>query len=86
MELHDVPLFMFLSVAAVALFSFVAVAEGMKLGGLITAASGIGIMIFFRAMEDPNAKAVFLVGAIPLLIGLALMAYAYLLAPKEKEN
>ena len=131
------PLFMFLSVGSIALFSFIAVAswadarrrereayyksetlkkiseaqgagassaveflreeslrraeekkhaerhrrEGIKLGGLVTAAVGIGLMIFLQAIE--RDEPVYLVGLIPLLIGVALLAYSYLLAPKE---
>ena len=119
--MQSIPLFLFLSVASVALFSFVAVAtwaaerrrereayyrsemlkkiaesqtggaagalellreeekiaarrrrEGQKLGGLITA--GVG-------RNDPEPA--YLMGLIPLLIGVALMIYAYWLAPKE---
>jgi lipopolysaccharide export LptBFGC system permease protein LptF len=132
MDGHLFPMFLFLSVAAVALFSFVSVAtwadarrkereayyksevlkkiaetqgapssaaldylreeeriavrrqrEGLKLGGLITTAVGIGLMVFFGAVVDRNEKGVMFIGAIPLLIGIALMAYAYLLGPKE---
>jgi uncharacterized membrane protein len=55
--------------------------EGIKLGGLVTTAVGIGLMIFLRAIE--RDEPVYLVGLIPLLIGVALLAYSYLLAPKE---
>ena len=55
--------------------------EGIKLGGLVTAAVGIGLIIFVRAIE--RDEPVYLVGLIPLLIGVALLAYSYLLAPKE---
>ena len=124
------PVFVFLSVAAIALFSFIAVAswadarrrereayykseitrkiietqgtgagsalelireqekidarrrsEGIKLGGLVTSAVGIGTMIFLRVLVT-NAP-VYLSGLIPLLIGVALMTYAYFLGPKE---
>src|SRR5262245_21719833 len=67
--------------------------EGMKLGGLITMAVGIGLMIFLKAIvngtpSSPGAPAhdpvpVYLVGLIPFLVGVALLAYAYLLAPKN---
>jgi peptidoglycan/LPS O-acetylase OafA/YrhL len=126
----EFPLFLFLSVGAIALFSFVAVAawadarrkereayyrsetlkklaetqasgassaleflyeqnriasrrqrEGQKLGGLITTAVGFGLMIFLRAIEPE--KPAYLVGLIPLLVGVALLTYAYVLAPKE---
>ena len=38
-------------------------------------------MIFLRAIE--RDEPVYLVGLIPGLIGVALLAYGYLLAPKE---
>ena len=55
--------------------------EGIKLGGLVTVAVGLGLFPLLRAVE-PN-QPVYLAGLIPLLIGLALLVYAYLLAPKE---
>jgi hypothetical protein len=57
--------------------------EGMKLGGLITAVVGIGVMALLRGLvtEEP----VYLTGLIPLLIGLALLTYTFFLAPKDKE-
>jgi hypothetical protein len=55
--------------------------EGMKLGGLITAAVGIGVMVLLRGLV--NDEPVYLAGLIPLLIGLALLTYTFLLAPKE---
>jgi ferric-dicitrate binding protein FerR (iron transport regulator) len=57
--------------------------EGMKLGGLITAVVGIGVMVLLHALE--HDEPVYLAGLIPLLIGLALLAYTFLLAPKEAE-
>lgn len=55
--------------------------EGLKLGGLVTTAVGLSFFPLLRAVE-PNHP-VYLVGVIPLLIGLALLVYAYLLAPSE---
>jgi hypothetical protein len=55
--------------------------EGMKLGGLITAAVGIGVMVFLHGVE--HEEPAYLVGLIPLLVGVALLAYSVLLAPKE---
>ena len=57
--------------------------EGMKLGGLITTAVGIGLMVFLHGVADHGDGPVYLVGLIPLLIGLALLIYPFLLAPKE---
>ena len=55
--------------------------EGLKLGGLITAAVGIGLMVFLRGVN--HDEPVYFVGLIPLLIGLALAVYGFALAPKE---
>ncbi|MFZ0480382.1 MAG: hypothetical protein WAL71_14655, partial [Terriglobales bacterium] len=55
--------------------------EGIKLGGLITAAVGIGFMAMVRGLE--REEPAYLVGLIPLLIGVALLVYAFALAPKE---
>jgi hypothetical protein len=56
--------------------------EGIKLGGLITAAVGIGVMALLRGIANQE-QPVYLVGTIPLLIGVALLVYAFALAPKE---
>lgn len=128
--MFSLPLALFLSVGAVAVFSFVAVAvwsdnrrkervayyrsetlkkmveaqgtgtslaveflseeekiaarrrlEGQKLGGIITFAVGVGLMIFLKAVDHFGPA--FLVGMIPLLVGAALLAYSYVLAPKN---
>jgi hypothetical protein len=55
--------------------------EGMKLGGLITAVVGIGVMALLRGLVSDEP--VYLAGLIPLLVGLALLAYTFVLAPKE---
>jgi hypothetical protein len=59
--------------------------EGQRLGGLITAAVGVALIAFlkFGIMNDPDAQNVYLVGLIPLFIGVALLVYSYLLAPQE---
>jgi Flp pilus assembly protein TadB len=55
--------------------------EGLKLGGLITAAVGVGVMVLIRGLNHDEPA--YLVGLIPLLVGLALLVYAFGLAPKE---
>jgi nucleoside recognition membrane protein YjiH len=57
--------------------------EGLKLGGLITAVVGIGVMALLHGLV--NDEPVYLAGLIPLLIGLALLTYTFLLAPKVVE-
>lgn len=58
--------------------------EGIKLGGLITSAVGIGMMIFLRAME--RVEPAYLVGLLPLLVGAAMLIYVYAMAPKNPVN
>ena len=55
--------------------------EGLKLGGLVTVAMGLGFIPLLWAVHPTDP--IYLVGLIPLLIGLALLTYAYILAPKE---
>jgi hypothetical protein len=55
--------------------------EGQRLGGLITAAVGIGVMAFLRTI-GPD-RPVYMIGVIPLLVGFALLCYSYMLAPKQ---
>ena len=54
--------------------------EGLKLGGLITTMVGIGLGIFLYTVANEAVA----VAAIPLLIGLALLAYVVFLAPKPE--
>ena len=57
------------------------VREGLKLGGFITCAVGVALLIFLRAIV-PDIPA-YLVGFIPLFVGVALLAYGYSYAPKD---
>jgi serine/threonine protein kinase len=54
--------------------------ESCKLGGLITAAVGIGLspFLYFLLPDRP----VWVVGLIPLMVGLALLLYGSVLAPR----
>jgi hypothetical protein len=60
---------------------------GLRLGGLISGAVGIAAMIQLRAMaHDPITgvpEGVYLGGLMPLLVGIVLLLYSYVLAPKE---
>ena len=56
--------------------------EGLKLGGLITAAAGIGIVVGLRFVETAQFSASAL-GWIPLCVGLVILLYAYVLCPKD---
>lgn len=57
--------------------------EGQKLGGMITMAVGVGMMIFLYSMNDPDAHQASLAGLIPLLIGAVLLGNSLFSAPKE---
>jgi hypothetical protein len=51
--------------------------QGLQIGGLVTAASGLGVLIFLRVLLG-REEGVFLCGLIPLFIGMALFASSYL--------
>lgn len=52
--------------------------EAIKLGGTISIAAGIGLGIFLRALT--GTEPVWLCGLIPVLMGAAMLVYAYFLA------
>lgn len=54
--------------------------EGLKLGGLVTFAVGVGTMIFLAGAPGPTP--IHVIGIIPVLIGVVLLFYAYVLAPR----
>jgi hypothetical protein len=54
---------------------------GLKLGGLINTGIGLGLMIFLKALIPDTP--VYLCGTIEVFIGLALLAYAFWLAPER---
>ncbi len=54
--------------------------EGLKLGGMVTASVGIGLMIFLGAID--RREPAYVIGIIPFLVGLAFLCYAYLMAGK----
>jgi hypothetical protein len=49
----------------------------------LTAAVGIGLMVFIRAVDRSDPNPAYLVGPIPLFVGAALLAPPYFLAPKQ---
>jgi hypothetical protein len=51
--------------------------QGLQIGGLVTAAAGLGVVIFLRALLGRD-EGVFLCGLIPLFVGMALFASSYL--------
>ncbi len=53
--------------------------EAAKMAGLVTLAVGLALMIFLAAFVAGQGP-VYLSGLIPVLIGVALLVYAYVLA------
>jgi hypothetical protein len=51
--------------------------QGLQVGGMITGAAGLGVLIFLRALLGAQGG-VFLCGLIPLFVGMALFASSYL--------
>jgi putative exporter of polyketide antibiotics len=51
--------------------------EGLKIGGLIMVGTGIGVMVLLWVLAGPTVS---VCGLIPMLIGVAMLAYVYLLA------
>lgn len=56
--------------------------ESQKMGGLLTVAVSVGLMVFLKAIV-PHDVPVYLVGAIPLFIGVALLGYGLAMAPRD---
>jgi hypothetical protein len=52
--------------------------EGLKIGGLVNIAVGIGLSCMLWAMTGPHGP--YLVGMIPGLIGVALLVYVFFMA------
>lgn len=53
--------------------------EGLKIGGIITAFVGIGTVALLNEIGGPK-----LAGLIPLLVGVAMLVYVYVLAPRTE--
>lgn len=54
--------------------------DGQRLGGLVTLAVGIGVWVFFQTIEP--GKPEYMVGLIPMLVGIVLAVYSFLPPPK----
>lgn len=52
--------------------------EGLRLGGVTLVAAGAGLLLLLKSLDN----APFITGSIPLLIGAAILLYAYVLEPR----
>jgi hypothetical protein len=60
--------------------------EGIKIGGLVTTAVSLAFTVFLGVITAGHRQGVWTLGLIPLSMGLALLVYGYLLAPKEPQD
>jgi len=58
--------------------------EWCKLGGLVLLGVGIGLFVFLRFYDQ--SEPVYLAGLIPILIGAALLVYAFQLKPNHRDT
>ena len=54
--------------------------ESLRLGGLVAMVAGIGFGVMLAGLAPQ--RSFYLFGLVPFLVGLAILVYAYLLAPK----
>ena len=57
--------------------------EFQRLGGLILAAVGVGVMALLKGVA--RHETVWLSGLIPTLVGAAMLVYSYVLAPRQTQ-
>lgn len=57
-------------------------AQGLTVGGIICVAVGFAIMIFLQHIPDAADKQIWVVGVIPLFVGIALLISAWIVRPK----
>jgi Domain of unknown function (DUF6249) len=58
-------------------------AQGLMVGGVITAAAGAGIMVFLMLLRPDTDHNVWAVGLIPLFVGVAMLISAALVWPRS---
>ena len=58
-------------------------AQGLLIGGIITAAAGAGISTFLLLLRPDNDRAVWAVGLIPMFVGVAMLISSWLVWPRN---
>jgi hypothetical protein len=61
-------------------------AQGLTIGGIICVAVGLAIMIFLQHIPDGRDKQLWVVGVIPLFVGLALLISAWIVRPRKGDS
>lgn len=56
--------------------------HGLLIGGLISAAVGVGVIVFLKQIPDAARENVWAVGFVPLLVGFACMVSSLVVKPK----
>lgn len=54
--------------------------EGLKIGGVICVAAGIGVTILLLTLEGAQLGSPYMAGLVPGLVGVAMLVYVYFLA------
>jgi hypothetical protein len=55
--------------------------EGLRLGGVVVTMVGVGLAVMLAVLSPDNGA--WAIGLIPLLVGVALLVYEYVLAPRK---
>ncbi len=58
--------------------------ESLRLGGLVALMAGIGLGVVLAGLKPEEPY--YLLGLIPVLAGLAILIYVYVLAPKLRSS
>jgi hypothetical protein len=56
--------------------------QGMKIGGVVTIAVGLALMVFLYFVVDNGGKPAYLVGLIPAFVGVALLVSVNFMTPR----
>lgn len=57
--------------------------EGVKLGGLITALVGVGVAVMLWVLAGVKVA---VIGVVPFLVGVAMLVYVFLMAPRKLDE
>ncbi len=58
--------------------------DALMLGGLICCATGVGVAMFMLSVTDTREHGAWMVGTIPILVGMAMLAHAKLVLEQPR--